>query len=225
MNQLEIIGRKDALQELRHLISGGGYAPGDRLPPERELMVQLDVSRATLRRALDTLERDGVIWRHVGKGTFVASEGQRNSLAELAQQVSPVQLTRARLALEPALCREAALHASAQAVAAIGLARDRSVHAETWEEYEAQDDAFHRAVAEATGNVLLLSLFEQLNDVKRAVAWNSVTRDTPRPPRDHTSFVEHDEILAAIEAHDPNAAHDAMRGHLGSVSNRLFGET
>lgn len=215
----------DALSRLRAFIGEGGYDPGDRLPPERELIVTLDLSRNALRKALDTLEREGAIWRHVGKGTFISSQGSAlSSLAELSKQVSPVQLMRARLSLEPAIAREAAMNASAEAVARVVSARDRALNAESWDEYEAEDDIFHRAIAEATGNVLLLSLFDHLNEVRRAVAWNSVVRVSQRPPRDHSSFAEHDAITAAIEAHDHAAAHAAMRSHLGSVAARLFGE-
>ena len=224
MNQIEPIVRADALDQLRTLISSGDYSPGDRLPPERDLMVRLGVTRTVLRKALDALERDGAIWRHVGKGTFVASQASGASLADLTRQISPVQLTRARLSLEPALAREAALHATAEAVAAVKLARDRAYHAETWEEYEAQDDAFHRSVAEATDNILLLAMFDHLNDVKRAVAWKTVVRTSERPSRDHPSFADHDEIVAAIESRDQAAAHAAMRKHLSSVAARLFGE-
>ena len=48
------------------------FTQGVRLPPERHLTDELGMTRATLRKALGALERDGVIWRHVGKGTFVA---------------------------------------------------------------------------------------------------------------------------------------------------------
>lgn len=224
MNQFDPIDRENAIDQLRKTIASGNYAPGDRLPPERELMGLLGVSRTTLRKALDELERDGAIWRHVGKGTFVASQGSGTSLADLSRDVSPVQLTRARLALEPAIAREAALNATAQAVVAVKLARDRALHTKTWDDYEAQDDAFHRAVAEATGNVLLLSLFDHLNAVKRAVAWNTVVRSSDSPSQDHPSFADHDAICAAIEARDQAAAQAAMRNHLASVSARLFGE-
>ena len=227
MTKLENFDKDDALTTLTAFIKDGGYSPGDRLPPERELIVSLGMSRNLLRRALETLERDGAIWRHVGKGTFVAAHGGdagTGSFGELSKQVTPVQLMRARLALEPAISREAAINASEDAVTRLKVLKDRAVEASDWDDYEAQDDLLHRAVAEATGNPLLLSLFDQLNQVRRAVAWKTVVRKSSRPARDHTSFAEHDEILAAIEARDPSGAQDAMRKHLSSVSARLFEE-
>lgn len=217
----------DPAEALQVFISEGGYKPGDRLPPERELIFKLGFSRTNLRKGLEALERQGAIWRQVGKGTFVAAHSNfdgTGSLSDLSQRVSPVHMMRARLSLEPAIAREAAINASEDAVIRIKLARDRAESASSWDDYEAQDDAFHRAVAEATGNVLLLSLFDQLNQVRRAVAWNTVTRSTPRPAGNHSSFTEHDVITAAIEARDPNSAHASMRNHLGLVSARLFGE-
>jgi len=217
--------RASAVEALKSYIADGGYTPGDRLPPERELMVSLGMGRTLLRRGLDTLEREGAIWRHVGKGTFISGNaGSPTKLSELSQQVSPMQMMRARLSLEPALAREAAMNASNEAVVRIKLTCERALAAPTWEEYEAQDDAFHRSIAEATDNVLLLAMYDQLNQVHRAVAWNTVVRKTERPPRDHTSFAEHAAIASAIEARAPAAAHAAMRTHLGSVAARLFGE-
>ena len=227
MTRLEKFDREDALTILTGFIKDGGYSPGDRLPPERELIVSLDMSRNSLRRALESLERDGVIWRHVGKGTFVAARGGNTgseTLGELSKQVTPAQLMRSRLALEPAIAREAAINSSDEVVTRLGVLRDRAVGAVDWDEYEAQDDLLHRAVAEATGNPLLLLLFDQLNQVRRAVAWNTVVRSSVCPAQDHTSFSEHDEIIAAIEARDPMTAQAAMRKHLSSVSARLFGE-
>ena len=207
------------------MIDEGGYGPGDRLPPERDLIRDLGMSRTTLRKALDALEREGVIWRHVGKGTFVSSETPLlGDLSELSRQVTPVKMVRARLAIEPAIAREAAINASAEAVARLKQAEERAARATSWVEYEAQDDLFHRALAEATDNILLLALFDRLNDTRRAVAGGNVVRDTTRPPAGHSSFAEHREIVAAIEARDPQRAFEAMRRHIGSVSARLFGE-
>ena len=128
------------------------------------------------------------------------------------------------MAIEPAIAKEAAVNASGETLHRMRLAIDRSKDATTWKEYEVQDDLFHRSVAEASDNILLLTLFDQLNDVRRAVAWGSVTRETARPSRDHSSFAEHDAIAVAIADRDPAAAYEAMRRHLGSVARRLFGE-
>lgn len=223
----EAADRVEATNALVDFIEAGNFSPGDRLPPERELIVSLGMTRTTLRKALDTLEHEGRIWRHVGKGTFIASQdgaSRPGRLPELAKKVTPVHMMRARLSLEPAIAREAAINASDAAVRQIVNARDRAREALEWESYEAEDDLFHRAIADATGNVLLLDLFDQLNQVRRAVAWNVVVRRSPRPPRDHSSFAEHERITAAVAARNPVEAHAAMRDHLGSVSARLFGE-
>lgn len=218
----------DPVARLRGFIHDGGYASGGKLPPERHLSDELGLSRATLRKALDALERDGVIWRHVGKGTFVTDvgppKGSTSAMVELGRQLTPFRMMRARLAIEPAIAREAAVNASGETLRKMQRAIERAKTATTWNEYEVQDDLFHRSVAEASDNLLLLTLFEQLNEVRRAVAWGSVTRETARPSPDHSSFLEHDAIAAAIAGRDPHAAYEAMRKHLGSVAKRLFGE-
>lgn len=218
---------REAVGKLRGLIEGGAYSAGDRLPSEREMIAMLDIRRNTLRKALDTLERDGVIWRHVGKGTFLAKTKPAPgfaALADLSRNLTPVRTVQARLCIEPALAREAAIHASRDAISRINQAKDAARSAIDWADYEEKDDQFHRAVAASSDNALLLMLFEQLNYIRRAVADSSVVRGTSRPTAEHSSFAEHERIAEAIAAHDPSAAQAAMRAHIGSVSDRLFGD-
>lgn len=218
----------DIVGRVRSFIVEGGFRPGDRLPAERQLIGELGMPRGALRRAFDALEREGVIWRHVGKGTFVSREGQAGPVADwtldVARQLTPIRMVRARLCIEPALASEAALNASAQSVTRMRHALERACSATNWEDYETQDDLFHRAIAEASDNLLLLGLFDQLNRVRRAVAFGVVTRSTPRPSPDHSSFAEHEAIAAAIERRDRVGAQETMRAHLQSVSRRLFEE-
>lgn len=219
--------KTDALSLLRDYIDAGGYGAGDKLPPERQLIDQLGLTRAALRQALETLERSGAIWRHVGKGTFIA-EGppgmapDLDSLTSLGRQLTPMRMMQARICIEPALAREAAVHATGEEMTAMEQILQRSRAAATWAEYEAQDDQFHRTLAESTDNAMLLSVFDQLNRVRRAVTWGTVNRSSTRPPADHTSFDEHDAIARAIAERDPDGAWSAMRTHLKSVSARLF---
>lgn len=218
----------DPVARLRSYILDGGFTQGVRLPPERDLTDKLGMTRSTLRKALDALERDGVIWRHVGKGTFIADGSPKaptSAMVELGRQLTPFRMMRARMAIEPAIAREAAVNASHDTQMRMQRALERSKTASTWREYEIQDDIFHRTIAEATDNPLLLSLFDQLNGVRRAVAWGSVMRQSARPSPDHSSFAEHDAIARAIGDRSPVSAYEAMRTHLRSVSQRLFGES
>jgi DNA-binding FadR family transcriptional regulator len=228
LTELKEIDVNDHVSKLRSFIAEGGYKAGSRLPPERELIGELGMTRSTLRKALDALEREGVIWRHVGKGTFLAasSTGGRSggALVELGRQLTPFRMMRARLTIEPAIAKEAAINASGAGLTQMNVALERAHAASNWQDYETQDDIFHRTIAEASDNLLLLSLFDQLNVVRRAVAWGNVVRRSVKPAADHLSFREHEAISAAIEKRDPDLAYDAMRNHLRSVAARLFGE-
>ena len=95
----------DPVTRLRSYIVERGFTQGVRLPPERHLTDELGMSRATLRKALGALERDGVIWRHVGKGTFIADgspQAPTSAMVELGRQLTPFRMMRARMAIEPA---------------------------------------------------------------------------------------------------------------------------
>jgi DNA-binding FadR family transcriptional regulator len=215
-----------ALAQLRAYIADRGFGPGERLPPERVLCVDLGLKRTDLRRALDALERENRLWRHVGKGTFLTDAdgaADAGAIDALAQQVSPADVMRARTALEPAIAREAALHASASAIAKLRVNVGRAAQAATWREYEALDNEFHRQIAESSGSTTLLALFDQLNTLRRMVTWGRVVRTGSRPPSQHSSFAEHARIVEEIAVRNPEAAQAAMRAHLRSVEARLLG--
>ena len=85
-----------------------------RLPAERFLAAELGVNRRSLRHALDILEGEGRITRHQGRGTFVtdARRGTEGLVRELSKLNNPVDTLEARLAIEPAQARLAALRAT-----------------------------------------------------------------------------------------------------------------
>lgn len=229
MADAEVPGRavEAALLHLRALLARHAAAsagPATRLPPERDLAAAIGVSRPTLRRALQLLEDEGLIWRHVGRGTFAGPRADRIELAIPAAVLAadPAAVMAARRALEPELAAAAAangLGAAATAeLAAIG-ARTRA--ATNWREYEVADTEFHLAVARRAGNPVLLLLAETLHLVRRTATWTRARGNAPAPPADHHSFAEHDRIAAAIAAGDPDAARAAMAAHLDSVGGRF----
>ena len=113
---------RDRLENLRTYIANGNFVPGDRLPAERELTKVLGIKRTMLRLALETLERQGVIWRRVGKGTFLPESPEDipiNWLDETSQQLTPIKMMRARLSIEPAIASGAAINASSESMVRI----------------------------------------------------------------------------------------------------------
>ncbi|MDF1632544.1 FCD domain-containing protein [Mycoplana sp. MJR14] len=211
------------LTRLRDFLATAALPDDGRLPPERELAQSLEVGRAALRKALATLQSEGVVWRHVGKGTFTG-ERPIDTVADInamVQRTNPLEVMGARIAFEPEVARCAALHATAGQVAEMRSCMLKAQQAPTWRQYEQWDNRLHRTIGEASQNSLLLGLLDTLNAVRRAVTWGRL-RDTPlRPPADHHSFEEHARIVAAIADRDGAGAADAMRRHLRSVESHM----
>jgi DNA-binding FadR family transcriptional regulator len=214
-----------ALTQLRAWLAQRPRAPGERLPPERQLCETLGVSRSELRKALAHLEAAGEVWRHVGKGTFIGSLPgvETADLAAAAARTSPVEVMNARLILEPALAAEAALNATGEDIAELRACLDGARLAESWRHYETWDNRLHRAIAASAGNLVMLTLFDSLNTIRRSVTWGRRRPADSRPPADHHSFVDHEAIFAAVSGRDPAEAAAAMRRHLATVRGNLLG--
>jgi GntR family transcriptional regulator, uxu operon transcriptional repressor len=210
-------------EQIKSYVAARGFNHNDRLPAERELSLQFGVSRGELRKALAELEGDGLIWRHVGRGTFIGARPVLNlaDVAYLGELASPAQVIAARLAIEPELARLAAIYGTRSDFEEIQSCSARCRAATDWRSYEAWDNNLHYAVAKATHNKLLVYLFDILNVVRRSTVWGQL-RSTKLPPRDHTSFAEHDAICAAIAARDAALASQRMREHLNSVRERVL---
>ena len=215
---------KTVVTQLRAYLAQGELPDDGRLPPERELSAALGVSRTELRKALDVLEAEGQLWRHVGKGTFMGSRPLDTfaDITALARRSNPTEVMRARLVIEPEIARAAAFTATPAAISEMRLCLARSRQAETWRQYEGWDTRLHRTIAEATQNSLLLGLFDTLNAVRRAVTWGRLRTAPVRPLPSHHSFIEHDALVDAIEHRDMSGAATAMRTHLQSVERKLL---
>ncbi len=208
-------------------LANSGAAPGDRLPPERDLSGQLRISRGDLRKALTALEAEGIVERHVGRGTFLRAPlatNRRNDplVMRLAEITSPHAAMMARLSLEPELAGHAAIHAAPRHVSEARRLVEGMRSAANWAEYERLDSRLHELIAVASGNPLLTELHGIMNAVRVSVVWPRLELPQDGPPAEYHSFAEHDAIVAAIEIRDRRAAHAAMRGHLKSVLATLL---
>lgn len=210
-------------EKIKQFITAERFNHNDRLPPERLLGQRFGVTRGELRKALAELESDGLIWRHVGRGTFIGARPVMNlaDAAYLGELASPAQVITARLAVEPELARLASKHGTRLDFEEIQSCNYRCRAASDWRSYEAWDNNLHHAIAKATHNKLLVHLFDILNVVRRSTVWGQ-PRTTKLPPRDHISFAEHDAICDAITQRDGATASLRMRDHLVSVRDRVL---
>jgi DNA-binding FadR family transcriptional regulator len=211
---VDILGRTiERLMERRKL------GAGSKLPPERELATSLGLSRHAVRRALDVMEAQGKIWRHVGRGTFVGKgpAPDPGDIGSVLRHTSPREIVEARQMLEPQMAAAAAAHATPVQIAAIEDAYRRCAAARNMDTYEIWDEAFHRSIAAATGNMMLGALFEVLNKARKDVVWGTLRRAMLKPERREHYSGEHERVLEAIRNRDSSAAWTAMRGHIGTL--------
>lgn len=216
---------RKALDELEAYLTTLGSKEGERLPPERVLAAELGVSRRALRQALASIELEGRIWRGVGQGTFVGPKPAAGfaPFERAAVNSHPIALMEARLTLEPALAATAAvkwvpgdMETIDTAVRRTGEARDR----ESWERWDAE---FHRAVASACHNDLLIALFDQLNACRARTDWGKLRALITTDQHRRRATEEHRQISAAIRERDPDAAFHAMWSHLWAISQAMQG--
>lgn len=215
---------RGALTQLRAYLVQSDLPGNAKLPPERELVEILGVSRGDLRKALAVLEGEGELWRHVGKGTFVGARpvDELSTVATISAKTNPAEVMRTRLLIEPVIAREAALNATAEDIAEMRTCLKGAREARTWRFYENWDNRLHRTIAQSTHNVLMLAMFDTLNTVRRAVVWGRLRPPGDRPEPDHHSFAQHDALVSAIEDRDLRVAEFAMRTHLVDVARNLL---
>ncbi len=197
--------------------------PGDgRLPTERELSFSLGVSRRAVRRALEALEAEGLVWRRQGKGTFVGQPPDpAAAMAADFGEIDPAVVMEARLALEPGLAALCAERASAEDLAKLRLLAQRTAASEDSDAAELWDGAFHRLIARAAGNRLLLTASALMDEVRMDAAWQAQRHRARSAERMALYDRQHRQIIDAIEQRDKSAAAAAMKRHLQTLAENL----
>ncbi|WP_395606830.1 FadR/GntR family transcriptional regulator [Pseudomonas sp. B22129] len=219
---------KMALDVLRQMVAQHASTPQRALPTERELAAEFGASRRAIRHALAVLEAEGRIWRRQGKGTYVGPTPPSASMtfAKVASRTNFSEVMEARLYLEPALASLAAVRASGEQMAILRRLVERTSFQQGVDETDAEsielwDSALHRAIAEASGNRLMLDLFEMLDAIRLDPVWRDLRHRARSNERLEMYSHDHDDIVSAIESRDPVKAATAMRGHLRALQQAL----
>jgi GntR family transcriptional regulator, transcriptional repressor for pyruvate dehydrogenase complex len=225
----ERVTRQDGLpnkvrSQLLHRIAAGQLVPGDRLMAERELAAELGVSRNVVREAIRSLVDSNVLEARQGAGVFVASLDVESLIEPLElvlalEKATLHSLAEARLAIEPGIAALAAVRGSDEDIRALealveeGRARgpeDSTRHLEI-------DVAIHARMVRMADNPFLMRIMDSIGRLARSS--REFTNSFPRMRE--AAQGDHERIVAALRARDPEAARQAMSEHLRHVARTL----
>ncbi len=212
--------------QLRALIFAGEYEVGTRLPAERDLALQLGVSRPSVREALIALEVEGLVEVRVGSGIHVvAREPASSDPVDESEAFGLFEIIRARQLVEGEL---AAL--VARSVDRELLAELRDAIRQMEKEIAAGampiqgDRRFHLIIAQAADNGPLLRTVTDLYDMRNSPLFEQFGYHFESASSWRKAVAEHKTVVKALAAGDPEAARAAMHRHL-QLSHDRFAET
>jgi DNA-binding FadR family transcriptional regulator len=218
-----------AVQRLAQAIKLGALSVGAQLPPERELVERLGVSRTTLREAVRALQQQGYLKTSRGRlgGTFVASRQIRQlSRAEITRLTREMgdtlrDLIDLRSSVEPAAAELAASRATDEQLEVLRWLLERSQSA-TVPDLRQSDSTLHIAIAHAANSNLILDLvLEEQMRLHDILAYLPFARENGNPVTRSTG--QHASVVDAIVRRDGAAARDAMAEHIAGTNEIIYG--
>lgn len=211
-------------ERLLKLILERGYEVGAKLPNEYELAQDLEVGRSTIREAVRSLATRNVLEVRQGSGTYISSKkGVSEDPLGFSLVKDTAKLTadlfELRLLLEPRIAALTAQHATPKEVEALEkLVVDIEEAVAAGDPKHLQLDVnFHSLMAKYSGNIAMDSLLPVINQSIHLINANYTNRQMKED-----SLQAHRDILNAIKAGDPVAAHDAMLLHIMTVKRTAF---
>lgn len=214
----------DAISSIKSMIVSGALAPGQRLPPEKELSESLGLSRNSLREAVKSLEIIRVLDVRRGDGTYVTSLEPRllleamSFVVDLHQDSSVIEIFEVRRVLEPFAAGLAASTITDEQLASLAAALASVDEHTAVEELVSHDLEFHRIITEASGNDYLSSLLDSMSSATiRARIWRGITQDNAT----ERTLSEHAGILDALRAHDAARTTEALAAHVDGIVSWL----
>lgn len=212
---------QELVRKLMTELASGKYAVGARLPPERELAAEHQVSRPTVREAIIALEVQNFVEVRVGSGAYVMRIPGKDD--HTGFDISGFELTEARLLFEGEAAALAATEITDEELFELEQLIEK-IALENLEKSDGEiaDRNFHLTIARATRNAAVLRTIEGLWELRRTSPACAQLHALARTANVKPVVDEHRAIFEALSARDPVAARSAMRAHLASVLDSLL---
>lgn len=207
------------MEEIKDLVRKGDLKKGDKLPSERDLSEQLQVSRTSVREALRVLEVFGLIQSRHGEGNFI-NDNFENSFLEplsiifLLLGSKTEDILQLRQIIEPETAALAAKNITQAQLAELREIANELSNTEDIEISASLDKKFHYKIAQASGNLLISTMMFSISSLIENCIENSKVHTFNKT----IINTHHDEILKALENHDSIAAEIAVKKHLEFIT-------
>ena len=212
------------VEQIKKMIVDGKLKAGDRLPSERELADSLTVSRTSVREALRILESMGLVECRSGDGNFVREITLDSLTKSIAWKIplikgAVLELYEARKIIEPGIVRLAAERATEEDILSMeSIIEKQKSLVEEGESICNVDDEFHRSIAEASGNKMIVKIINILIDLESETNESNM-KIKERPRR---SLKSHANIVKYLKAGEKEKARKAMLTHLTTVEKLVL---
>jgi DNA-binding FadR family transcriptional regulator len=209
-------------RSLLRSIRDGLMVPGAKLPNERDLAQQLNTSRTAVRSALAMMERQGLVLRRVGSGTYLTDDADlvfdrmdQTSIGSHEAVPSFAEIVEGRLLFEPAMMHLVVSRVQDEEIAEMRRILELILSALTWEEFKEQIYALHRQMFASTKNKFLIQIMGSILDDRRAVLFDG--HDTDKPAPDAVRQQTHKDLKAIVDtiaARNAKLAEELVADHL-----------
>lgn len=196
---------------------------GDKLPSERVLSADFDVSRPTIREAMVALELSGMVEIKTASGIYVKKTSIDPSHFNLDKGPGPFEILEARKVLESEVCALAAERITDGQLDELSALLRAMVEENLLDNpTEQADQAFHNKIAEAAGNSAMLQMVQWLWQLRNVSEISTHFHRQVRMEGIRPIVDDHQQIVSALKARDPQQAKQAMNDHLQRVINNLL---
>ncbi|WP_176086304.1 FCD domain-containing protein [Martelella sp. HB161492] len=221
---------QEVAEAIRAEVASSTLKPGDRLKTERQMAEEMGVSRSLVREAVITLELEGLVEVRKGSGIYLAepaAEPEPEVAADdsLTDDIGPFELLQARQLLESTIAAFAAEMVSMADIRRMREALDmeREAIEKNSDDGYAGDELFHRLIAEATQNSVMVDLLDELwAKRKKSRMWAQLHMRVFNSDYRRRWLSDHRAILQALQMKDPARARQAMWQHLQNVRETLM---
>ncbi|WP_153772151.1 FCD domain-containing protein [Labrenzia sp. CE80] len=214
---------QDVACELRQLICKRGMKTGERLMSERQISDEFGVSRSLVREALIMLEIEGLVEVRKGSGIYLSTSPDQ-AAPPLRDDIGPFELLQARQLLESNIAAFAAEMVTKSDIIRMREALEVERHGiEIGDPDYSGDEMFHRLIAEATQNSVLVDMVQELwRKREQSPMWARLHDRIFNADYRGSWLDDHRVILSALQCKDPQAARQAMWQHLENVRETLM---